>query len=176
MIGRNIVTLRGSQSQQSIADGMRELGYDWSQATVWSVEKGKRPIRLTEAESLASLLMVSVEDLLALPAWYALEDYKSAADEWRTKLKNDAEVIERILFDLAEAADAALTEHGPDPELDDAYDPAWLPELLLRNTLGNPYEERSAHAGPYSARYFAARRDRPGGGEPRDHGEHQAEA
>lgn len=55
-IGRNIATLRGEASQQSVADAMRQRGHKWSQATVWSVEKGERPLRLTEAQDLMLIL------------------------------------------------------------------------------------------------------------------------
>lgn len=56
MIGQTVSALRGQRTQQSVADAMRELGWKWSQATVWSVEKGERPLRLAEAEALAHVL------------------------------------------------------------------------------------------------------------------------
>lgn len=43
-------------SQQALADAMRELGHKWSQATVWSVERGNRPLRLVEANDLRTVL------------------------------------------------------------------------------------------------------------------------
>lgn len=63
-IGKNLLRLRGDRSQQEIADGMRHQGWKWSQATVWSVEKGERPLRLAEALSLAKLLFVRLDDLI----------------------------------------------------------------------------------------------------------------
>lgn len=57
-IGRNLTRARGEMSQKELADRMREYGWKWSQATVWSVEKGERPLRLAEAEDLASILEV----------------------------------------------------------------------------------------------------------------------
>lgn len=51
-IGRNVQKLRGEMSQTALADLMRERGFKWSQATVWAVEKGERPLRLAEAEAL----------------------------------------------------------------------------------------------------------------------------
>jgi len=48
--------LRGDRTQQAVADEMRRRGWRWSQATVWSVEKGDRPLRLAEAEDLATVL------------------------------------------------------------------------------------------------------------------------
>lgn len=57
-IGKNLTRLRGEMSQAELAERMRERGYKWSQATVWSVEKGERPLRLTEAEDIAAVLGV----------------------------------------------------------------------------------------------------------------------
>lgn len=47
---------------------MRERGWKWSQATVWSIEKGERPLRLAEAEALADVLGEHVSTLLAGPS------------------------------------------------------------------------------------------------------------
>ena len=66
-IGANVVTLRGATSQQAIADQMRARGWSWAQATVWSLEIGKRPLRLLEAQDLAEVLGVSLDELLRPP-------------------------------------------------------------------------------------------------------------
>lgn len=63
-IGRNIARFRGTVSQKQIASEMRALGWKWSQATMWSLEKGERPLRLAESEDLARVLRVPVTDLL----------------------------------------------------------------------------------------------------------------
>lgn len=42
-------------SQQDLASAMRNLGYKWSQATVWSVESGERALRYTEALDLSRI-------------------------------------------------------------------------------------------------------------------------
>lgn len=63
-IGRNVVRLRGTITQKDLAERMRERGWKWSQATVWAVEKGDRPLRLAEAEDLS--------DILGVPSWQAL--------------------------------------------------------------------------------------------------------
>ena len=60
-VGQAVARLRGERTQQAIADAMRERGWKWSQATVWSVEKGERPLRLREAAVLASVLGSNVE-------------------------------------------------------------------------------------------------------------------
>jgi hypothetical protein len=59
LIGRNVLRLRGERSQKDVADAMRELGYLWSQTTVWKVEQGTRSLRLHEAEALARVLGAS---------------------------------------------------------------------------------------------------------------------
>lgn len=64
-IGKNLVELRGDLSQKDLADAMRKLGFRWSQATVWSIEKGERPLRLTEAEAVAEILGETVNMLVA---------------------------------------------------------------------------------------------------------------
>ena len=58
-IGAAVHALRGPASQQSVADAMRHRGWRWSQATVWSVETGRRPLRLAEARDLAEILGVA---------------------------------------------------------------------------------------------------------------------
>lgn len=45
-------------SQEELA---RAVGDKWSQATVWSVENGTRPLRLTEAVTLAKVFGLSLE-------------------------------------------------------------------------------------------------------------------
>jgi len=59
-IGENVVRARGGLSQKDLASLMRKRGWKWSQATVWSIEKGERPLRLAEADELAHILEVDV--------------------------------------------------------------------------------------------------------------------
>lgn len=63
-LGRMLTQLRGERTQQAIADAMRERGWRWSQATVWSVEKGERPLKLREAAMLTTILGTTLEALL----------------------------------------------------------------------------------------------------------------
>lgn len=67
MIGRNVARLRGQKTQQDVAGAMRSAGYKWSQATVWSVEKGERPLKLAEAEDLAKIMGTDLVALLVPP-------------------------------------------------------------------------------------------------------------
>lgn len=63
-IGKAVEIARDPWSQKELADQMRALGHKWSQATVWSVEKGDRPLRLSEAMDLANLLRITLSQLL----------------------------------------------------------------------------------------------------------------
>lgn len=67
-IGKRLGVLRGEMSQANLAAAMAERGHRWSQATVWSVETAKRPLRLAEAEDVAEILDAAVVDLLARDA------------------------------------------------------------------------------------------------------------
>lgn len=55
-IGKNLQTLRGDVSQEELASKMRGYGFKWSKATVWSVEQGERPLRLSEAQAVLQCL------------------------------------------------------------------------------------------------------------------------
>ncbi len=44
---------------------MRSRGWKWSQATMWSVERGERPLRLTEAKDLVAILGCQLMDLFS---------------------------------------------------------------------------------------------------------------
>lgn len=63
-IGSKLQQLRGELSQKNLAALMREQGHRWSQTTVWLVETGERPLRLTEAKVVADLFGVTVSALL----------------------------------------------------------------------------------------------------------------
>lgn len=65
LVGANLADLRerAEMTQKQLADEMRVAGHRWSQATVWSVEKGDRPLRLIEAVDAAEVLSATVDDL-----------------------------------------------------------------------------------------------------------------
>ena len=62
-IGQNVAILRGPRTQKTIADGMKELGFKWTQTTVWEVESGKRSLKAKEARALAEVLNTHVQNL-----------------------------------------------------------------------------------------------------------------
>lgn len=63
-IGGNLTRVRAGMSQKDLAEAMRKKGFRWSQATVWAVEKGERPLRLAEAEAIGQVLDVQFHLLL----------------------------------------------------------------------------------------------------------------
>lgn len=72
VIGQKIARLRGGMSQAQLAELMRDqFGWRWSQATVWAIEKGERPLRFAEAQDLVNVLGAALDyplDLLDLTA------------------------------------------------------------------------------------------------------------
>lgn len=100
-IGKNLATLRGQVTQQELGEKMRQRGFKWSQATVWDVERGKRPLRLTEALEVVAILNkpgVTVESLWADPAELrATRELKSAFATVREKWENTVWAIQQLL-------------------------------------------------------------------------------
>src|SRR5688572_30629402 len=90
-IGANIQRFRGSISQKEMAARMRDAGWKWSQATVWSVEKGERPLRLAEAVDLGDILQVPFVALLLSDRGNAVDramnDFVDAGHELGSTIK-----------------------------------------------------------------------------------------
>lgn len=57
-IGADVATARerAGLSQKELAAAMTDRGFKWAQATVSQIEKGERPLRLSEADHLAELI------------------------------------------------------------------------------------------------------------------------
>lgn len=82
-IGQNLQQLRGDMSQAALAEKMREYGFKWTQATVWSIEKGERPLRLTEAEAVADVFRTHVAYILTSPEGLQIAArMRAASDAW----------------------------------------------------------------------------------------------
>lgn len=99
-IGKNLARLRGDMTQKDLAAAMRARGFKWSQATVWSIEKGERPLRYSEAVQVTDLLDAGV---------YVLdeEDWESAVKKVRQRVQTASESLDAAM-DEYEAARAAL--------------------------------------------------------------------
>lgn len=67
---------------------MRERGWKWSQATVWAVEKGDRPLRLAEANDLAAILKKSVAAFMYSPGEHEIEKADQRLQESRKSLED----------------------------------------------------------------------------------------
>ena len=156
-IGNAVLLLRGDRSQQSVAAAMRERGWKWSQSTVWSVETGERPLRLSEAEDLASVLGASTFDLLREPAetqifvamGRAAETYRAIEDATAAFFKAQLELAS-TLMDKAENGEALS-----DLVADGGGWTAVTPEMAVadaRRHLGqnsdDEHDEPETHDGP----------------------------
>jgi hypothetical protein len=123
-IGQTVSILRGDRTQQAVAVAMRERGWKWSQATVWSVEKGDRPLRLAEADDLAGILGVfSASDFTSSPmsAHIKLGSHR-AADAYGAMVASVREYLEvkeqlEIVLKIAEDEGHQFT-HGDEAARD----------------------------------------------------------
>lgn len=119
-IGENIDRLRrgAGLTQKEVADYMRSAGFKWSQRTVWQVEHGERPIRLSEAYELAKQLNINVEGLLlakesAIKAdrlIQAVADYRDAERKLGDAMVGVHEAIERASDAVSEVSRETLLE------------------------------------------------------------------
>jgi septal ring factor EnvC (AmiA/AmiB activator) len=100
-VGRMVAQLRGERTQQAVANAMRNRGWPWSQATVWSVEKGERPLKLREAAVLALVLGTPVEELVHIEAELVLLSQRLAG-----VLENIAALQQEIADHTVELAKA----------------------------------------------------------------------
>lgn len=92
-IGQRVAALRtdAAQSQASLAADMSRHGFKWSQATVWAVESGRRPLRLAEAAVIAYLYFIDVGSLLsddAIP-----EPRARTADEILKSIESEVQAL-----------------------------------------------------------------------------------
>lgn len=85
---------------------MRARGHKWSQATVWSVEKGDRPLRYLEAVDLAEVLGAEIWD-------FGDDSFVVATEQRMRRMARSNEALEKAIADfLAAQADLALVKHG----------------------------------------------------------------
>lgn len=65
-IGMNLLRLReeAGMSQKELAAAVKKAGPRWSQSTVWTVEQGERPLRLTEALLIGNILEINYHSLV----------------------------------------------------------------------------------------------------------------
>lgn len=113
-IGANVKSLRGEMSQDELAKRMREYGYKWSKATVWAIEKGERPLKLTEAKDLLSSLgldwRTQIPDLLLDNGVVNLYTRYSVVSKMRDRLTDSFVQLSSAYLDLLLAAAQASDE------------------------------------------------------------------
>lgn len=157
-IGKNLARIRGQKTQQEVADAMRKLGWKWSQATVWSIEKGERPLRLAEARDVTTLLSKRLEDLLVPPVEAVIVDGLNQGmakiSDVRDSMRDVVETWESERALLQHAVDFAGTtfdKEWDDPALKDRAIRtskvaeevlSWTPESMVKSILK---EKRGKH-------------------------------
>ena len=115
-------------SQESVAEQMRDLGFDMSQPVVGKIERGNRRVSIGEAEALASIVKTSLSALLAGPRFLRLE---KAMNEMKRR-RND--LIEAAL--RYQGGQQALAMLGDELRRDgdlDAYETEVLEDQLFES-------------------------------------------
>jgi len=147
-IGQNLAKIRGEMSQTDLAAAMRARGWKWSQATVWAVERGDRPLRLSEATDVVAVLNLGINALSMLTGvdeYVMLRTSMSRMFDANRDLEEAVERYRNAQLQLAAAADqaedaGAMDGHGA---------------LACDDWLGMPVDERvrdvAAGEGPTTA-------------------------
>ncbi|MFH7324790.1 hypothetical protein [Aeromicrobium sp. JJY06] len=114
-IGKAVERARDPLSQKELADQMRGLGHKWSQATVWAVEKGDRPLKLSEAFDLSNLFHIAIEELLASAeeTWEAEWAMRSIGSRLEHEVRALGTAVEQ-LRDVAEQFEVNLESSRQD--------------------------------------------------------------
>lgn len=146
-IGENVVTLRGEMSQKALADAMRERGHKWSQATVWAVEKGDRPLKLTEANDLAGVLGTDVYHPLTQPP-RALSLYRALVGRYERLNAAEHALVEavRVYEEARHRLNKFVTDgaaRGMEEEVDAFREPV---ERTVLDVVGPVVEEHRVWA------------------------------
>lgn len=151
LIGRNVARLRGDRAQQWLADEMRKRGWRWSQATVWSVEQGTRPLRLAEAQALASIMKVPLQRLFEQErVALAMVGVRLAADEVSDAFEAAVGALSDLLGAqewLASRIDEAQEVVGSEQELDLEFYRTWFgktPEAAREEVAARQARDRAA--------------------------------
>lgn len=124
-VGRNAQRVRSiaGLSQTQVAQAMSQRGHSWQQQTVLKVERGSRPLRLSEAADLADFMGVEVRDL------YDRRDHELLA-------------AARVLDDLVSTLGASIREvelghrrlRRAVARVDEATVPGWITGLVMSST------------------------------------------
>ena len=111
-IGRNLAQLRGDMSQKDLAAEMRKRGWKWSQATVWSIEKGERPLRLAEAQDIVALMEADLWLLTLEEATVRAARRAQRVELAEAALKEAIREFDEARYFLALELDQATTDYA----------------------------------------------------------------
>lgn len=111
-IGRNLAQLRGEMSQKELAAEMRRRGWKWSQATVWSIEKGERPLRLTEAQEVAAIFEADLWLLTLEEATLRATRRVRRVELAERALREAIQEYDEARFNLAHELDDATSDYA----------------------------------------------------------------
>lgn len=146
-IGRNLARLRGDMSQKELAGAMRDRGHKWSQATVWNVERGERPLRLTEATALGEILeLLSVYSITAPEGQFAFRALATKVATSQNDLVEAARTVLKLQRELALEADymqarKATAFSDEDDKRSLLYEIGFTPVEIVRDVQDEAYRD-----------------------------------
>jgi transcriptional regulator with XRE-family HTH domain len=134
-IAANLRTYReaASVSQEELAQRMTDRGFGFSQATIWKIESGQRPVRASELVALAD----SLDVLSALSLTYEPDAARHHA-QMRQASRNAREAYERLKTAAAAYIEAQFELAVAARE---AHDDGMTVTELLTSWLSTPPEE-----------------------------------
>lgn len=131
LIGQNVTAFRRERTQKAIAEAMRASGHKWSQATVWSVEQGERPLKLAEALDLAQVLYCQLDDLTRAPRTVELELWLRQCGasllRHQSELEDAAVWFEDACRTMRDVIRIVTSEVEPDAEMLESIE--WMDDL-----------------------------------------------
>lgn len=113
LIGYNLQRMRRDRSQTEVANAMKARGHRWTQPTVVAVEKGERPLRMSEAADLVEIL--GIEGISALWSFLILTPQLEIAE--RTKPANQSMAEIRLSLDVAAESFAESADRLSHPSI-----------------------------------------------------------
>ena len=128
-------------SQANLGAAMAERGHKWSQATVWAVESGKRPMRMAEAIDLAEILEIPV-DSFAVQDEYGKAMFALGAETARVHLSGLAIGNAVLEYEDRQEKLRRLLDEVPSP-------PPGTPRAVLERHISNLSTARYEASVPY---------------------------
>jgi transcriptional regulator with XRE-family HTH domain len=148
LIGRNLARMRGDMSQKELAARMKERGWKWSQATVWAIEKGERPLRLAESEDIKAVLgtlwSLTMEDA---------DTQVVSCNAWMYRANQQLEAAVREYLEAQMNLEVAVKQDGVSPRIAELA-AGWLEsspqdvahEVQLQDEIASEADEKMSEA------------------------------